>query len=107
MRRYWMPFHVGDYLADTSHLSTVEHGAYILLILHYWVNESIPETPRKRSKIARLNLKQWLAIEPTVQEFFHDGWHHKRIDQEIEKANKLSDVRSAAARKSHIRLVPK
>lgn len=37
-RRPWMAFYVADYLADTLHLSATEHGAYLLLISHYWVH---------------------------------------------------------------------
>lgn len=33
---FYMPFLVGDYLRDTRHLSLGEHGAYILLLSHYW-----------------------------------------------------------------------
>ena len=32
----YIMWHVDDYLGDTTHLSTVEHGAYILTMFACW-----------------------------------------------------------------------
>ena len=50
MSKAWMPFYIGDYLRDTMHLSTLEHGAYLLLICHYWEHGGLPATQRLAPK---------------------------------------------------------
>jgi hypothetical protein len=57
--RAWMPLHIADYLADTGHLTATEHGAYLLLIMHYWQNGSLPENQRMLARIGKLSKLQW------------------------------------------------
>jgi uncharacterized protein YdaU (DUF1376 family) len=82
-----MKFYPTDYLSDTQHLSTVEHGAYLLLIMNYWQRgTALPDDDRRLSGIARLSFEQWLNIRSTLADFFtiEDGfWRHNRIELEI------------------------
>lgn len=94
MSRPWMPIYVADYLADTGHLSAAEHGAYLMLIMHYWANGGLPCDDRKLARIARMSDREWSKARPTIVEFFETGWTHKRIDAELVK----SEEKSAAAR---------
>ncbi|ANY85145.1 hypothetical protein BB934_43905 (plasmid) [Microvirga ossetica] len=98
MSHPWMPFYPGDYLADTVHLSTLEHGAYLMLILHYWRNEGLPDDDTKLARIVRLPLEQWLEIRPTLADFFAPGWRHKRIDTELQVTQEKYQRRAAAGR---------
>lgn len=90
MKRPWMPLYPADYLADTGHLSVAEHGAYMLLIMHYWVNEGLPTDDRLLARIARMTPQQWKAARPAISEFFDDGWKHKRIEFELTEAARIS-----------------
>lgn len=95
-----MPLYVGDYLGDTMHLRMAEHGAYVLLMLHYWRNGPLPDDDRALAAIARAERKEWAEAGPVVRAFFipRDGkLHHKRIDAERAKASALAGKRSAAA----------
>jgi uncharacterized protein YdaU (DUF1376 family) len=99
MNRPWMPLYVGDYLGDTGHLTTTQHGAYLLLMMHYWRKGELPDDDRQLSKIAKLPLKTWCEYRQTLQDFFYDGWKHKRIDAELQKMMRVSAQRAIAGQK--------
>lgn len=99
MKRPWMPLYVGDYLGDTGHLTTAQHGAYLLLMMHYWRKGELPDDDRQLSKITKLPLKTWCDYRPILQDFFYDGWRHKRIDAELERMVRLSEKRAIAGQK--------
>jgi uncharacterized protein YdaU (DUF1376 family) len=99
MNRPWMPLYVGDYLGDTGHLTTTQHGAYLLLMMHYWRKGELPDDDRQLSKIAKLPLRTWCEYRATLQDFFYDGWKHKRIDAELERMMRVSAKRAIAGQK--------
>jgi uncharacterized protein YdaU (DUF1376 family) len=104
MNRPWMPFWVGDYLADTGHLTTTQHGAYILLILHYWRKGGLPDDDAQLAKITRLPRKAWIeTIRPIIEPLFHDGWQHKRVDHELAKQEIIATKRAMAGQKGGMR----
>jgi len=96
---FWMPLHIPDYLADTSHLSTEEHGAYLLLIMHYWQQNGLPDDDTRLARIARLPLDQWAKVRPAIRPFFGSGWFHKRVEAERVKAETKFQNLSAAGKK--------
>jgi uncharacterized protein YdaU (DUF1376 family) len=81
-----MPMYWPNYLADTADFTTVEHGAYLLLIAHYWCNGSLPDDNAKLARIAKLSPQQWSKIRGHVAQKFTEQWKHNRIEQEHAKA---------------------
>ncbi len=98
MSRPWMPFYVSDYIADTMHLGTLEHGAYVLLIAHYWRHGGLPDDDLKLARIVRATAEQWSEIRPALRPFFGEGWTHKRIDSELVQAAEKYARRASAGR---------
>jgi uncharacterized protein YdaU (DUF1376 family) len=103
MKRAWMPLYVGDYLGDTGHLSTTQHGAYLLLMMHYWRKGELPEDDKQLAAITKLPLRVWQDSRETLQAFFYEGWKHKRIDTELARMEKVSARRAEAGFKGGIR----
>jgi uncharacterized protein YdaU (DUF1376 family) len=102
MNRPWMPLYIADYRADTAHLSASEHGAYLLLIMHYWQTGGLPKADAPLSRIACMSPAEWRRAKPVVAPFFGDDWaSHKRIDEELAKASGISGKRRAAAELRH------
>lgn len=99
----WMPFYPGDYLRDTAHLSTEAHGAYLLLIFHYWVHaKPIPDDDEQLSCITRLGIERWQKHAAIIRAFFvadNGVLRHKRIDLELAKALEISEARREAGRR--------
>lgn len=100
----YMPLHPGDYLADAAHLTTIEHGAYFLLILNYWQRgEALAADDRKLARICRLTDAEWVDVKASLAEFFieEDGlWKHKRIEAELVKAaEKSAKARASIAKR--------
>jgi len=100
----YMKLYIGDYLGDTSHLTTLQHGAYLLLIMAYWQKGGcVRNADAMLRQCTRTTPEEWEACREVVLEFFEDreGFlYHKRIDKELQKreliSNKSKD--SAAAR---------
>lgn len=101
MKRPWMPLYVADYRADTAHLSTMQHGAYLLLIMHYWQTGGLPDDDEQLARIACCAQVEWKRLRPVIVKFFADGWKHSRIEQELAKAAEISCKRSGAAQEMH------
>lgn len=95
-----MPIHIGDYMRDTGHLSTLEHGAYLLLLFHYWSTGKLPTDDRKLATIAGMSTAEWRKARPTIAEFFDEEWRHGRVEYELEKAKRISEAGREAGKAS-------
>jgi uncharacterized protein YdaU (DUF1376 family) len=99
----WMPFYVGDYLRDTAHLTTEQHGAYLLLLFACWSMKKLPNDDGKLMAITRCeSMEKWLNLRKTLEPFFHGKqgfWHQKRIKNELKKLLESSKQRSENGRK--------
>ena len=93
----FMQLYVADYLADTQHLTTEQHGAYLLLLMTMWRNAgSLPKDEKKLARIAHVSLKRWHIIAKDLMEFFDiegDIITQKRLVEEFKKAVSKSEKR--------------
>ncbi|KAA5927835.1 MULTISPECIES: DUF1376 domain-containing protein [Pantoea] len=98
----YMQLYIADYLADTMHLSTEEHGAYLLLMFNYWqTGKPIPKS--RLAKIARMSNDRWISVEESLKEFFNEigsEWVHARIERDLEIVRASIEQKSAAGRAS-------
>ena len=103
MSRPWMPLYVGDYLRDTRHLTLEQHGAYLLLMMHYWSRGSLPTDPTILKRIVGLHgvdgENRWRSICRAIAPFFDDGWQHKRLDEDIARIEIIKHKRRVAGGK--------
>lgn len=98
----YMQLYVADYLADTAHLTTEEHGAYLLLLFSYWQTGK-PLRADRLASVSRLSNERWTDVERTLKEFFHVSkglWTHFRVEADLEKVDSKSKKNSNAGKAS-------
>ncbi|WP_052757299.1 YdaU family protein [Sphingobium chungbukense] len=84
-----LPLFTDAYLADTMHLTTTEHGAYLLLLMASWRSPGccLPDDDARLARYTKLTLDKWRKMRPTLEQFFRvrDGfWHQARLQDEFQ-----------------------
>lgn len=100
-----MPFWTDAYLADTQHLTTEEHGAYLLLLFQAWRSHdcSLADDDDMLSRQAGVSTAKWKGMKAIVMAFWtldrrRKRWVQKRLKIEREKASlKKAKARDSAA----------
>lgn len=96
----YMPLYVGDYLKDTRDLTAEQHGAYLLLLMDMWNrNGVLPHSAKVLARITGISPKRWPSVWAAIGSLFiHEGdtLRHKRVDQELQKADQISQKRKLA-----------
>jgi len=93
--------HIGDYTGDTQHLTTVQHGIYILLLMHCFRHKGfLPKSRSAQMRIARIeDARSWKRSAPEVLALFYQCpcglYRHKRIDKELDLARIHAECRGA------------
>lgn len=67
-----LPFYTDAYLADTRHLTTEEHGAYLLLLMCAWRTRgcALKDDDRFLARTAGVSPRKWQRLRPVLEEFF-------------------------------------
>lgn len=94
-----LPLWTDAYLGDTRHLSTLEHGAYLLLLMTAWRSKetSLPDDDRLLAKYAGLGPRQWASVRPVLEAFYtieNGKWIQFRL---VDEKHLLQSKREAAA----------
>lgn len=98
----YMPLHIGDYLADTTDLTTEEHGAYLLILMALWrARESLPM--HRLRPITKVSQSRWASVWSVISRFFDttsdDLVSQGRVNRQL--ADAMARKRRASDRGAH------
>lgn len=97
-----MPVFPDAYLADTTHLSTEEHGAYLLLLMAMWRRSgSVPNDDRDLARIVGLDLPKWRKTKRRLMPLLTregDTLTQKRLRKEWEYVQEKRNKNAANGR---------
>lgn len=110
-----MPMYWDAYLADTTHLTTEEHGAYMLLLAAMWRrNGWVPDDDRDNARILGLTIGKWRKIKVRLSGFlmFREGeisqkklletWENTQEKIEKNRTNGAKGGRPKSSKNKHL-----
>ncbi len=93
-----MPIYIGDYMSATMHLTTEQHGAYLMLLMAAWKSDGIlPDDDSQLAAICRFSEERWIKTRQVICRFFvieGGTWKQNRLTVELEKAKARKIVSS-------------
>jgi|SRR5215469_5440850 len=100
----WYAHYPGDYGRDTAHLSLIQHGAYRLLLDHYYSTANpLPSDVMALHRVCRaFDQTEKDAVNSVLAEFFElraDGYHNPRADVELAKQAEIRERLSTSGRR--------
>lgn len=99
-KMHYYQFSIGDYKADTAHLSIIEHGIYRLLIDLYYLNEKpLPSVSQLKKILMIKSPEELFALKKILKEFFEkekNTFIHKRCSDEI-NCYKMKSLKNSLA----------
>ncbi len=102
-----MPLYSDAYLADTRHLTTEEHGAYLLLLMCAWRAREcrLADDDKSLARITGLSPTRWRRMRPVLEQFFEirkGFWQQKKLTAVYEEvAARVARNRANGARGGH------
>lgn len=95
-----LPLFTDAYLGDTTHLTTIEHGAYLLLLIVMWRAKDcqLPDDDHRLARWARCTGGQWKRLRPALEPFFaidNGVWKQKRLTDEYNHVRQVRESQRA------------
>lgn len=102
-----LPLFTDAYLGDTTHLSTFEHGAYLLLLIVSWRSPGccVADDDALLARYTRTTRDKWRKVRPILEPFFsiESGfWHQARLQNELQHLQSRREQQVAAGNASAI-----
>lgn len=96
-----LPLFTDSYIADTKHLTTEEHGAYLQLLMYAWRTKGcrLQNDDKFLARTLGVSMAKWLRLKPSVMAFWTlvgGFWTQKRLAKEYAFVADRSKKRRAA-----------
>ena len=93
------PLWTDAYLGDTTHLTTIEHGAYLLLLIIAWRSKdgTLPDDDYLLARYTKLSKAQWRRVKPILEPFYtieNGKWIQQRLIDELDAVRQFSKRQS-------------